>query len=112
MAGVVGKFENATATPTGVYGSYTVTMTDADVQYNSRSVGAVLSGSTAVSACPDAFASNVDLATDVATMNTQVTNGMTAATTSPRKIYENTYNNYTWTWTSGSWPVFSASAGL
>lgn len=110
VAGVVGKFENATATPTGVYGSYTVTMTDADVQYNSRSVGAVLSGSTAVSACPDAFASNADLATDVATMNTQVTNGVTAATTSPRKIYENTYNNYTWTWTSGSWPVFSAPA--
>lgn len=110
VAGVVGKFENATATPTGVYGSYTVTMTEADVQYNSRSVGAVLSGSTAVSACPNAFASNADLATDVATMNTQVTNGVTAATTSPRKIYENTYNNYTWTWTSGSWPEFSAPA--
>lgn len=108
VAGVVGKFENATATPTGVYGSYTVTMTVADVQYNSRSVGAVLSGSTAVSACPNAFASNADLAADVATMNTQVTNGVTAATTSPRKIYENTYNNYTWTWTSGSWPEFSA----
>ena len=108
VAGVVGKFQNTTATPTGVYGSYTVTMTVADVQYNSRSVGAVLSGSTAVSACPNAFASNADLATDVATMNTQVTNGVTAATTSPRKIYENTYNNYTWTWTSGSWPEFSA----
>lgn len=108
VAGIVGKFENTTATPTGVYGSYTVTMTVADVQYNSRSVGAVLAGSTAVSACPNAFASNADLATDVATMNTQVTNGVTAATTSPRKIYENTYNNYTWTWTSGSWPEFSA----
>ena len=112
VAGVVGKFENATATPTGVYGSYTVTMTDASgLQYNSRPVGTTM-GSTAVSACPNAFASNADLATDVATMNTQVTNGVTAATTSPRKIYENTYNNYTWTWTSGSWPEFSASAGL
>ncbi|MBQ6581895.1 MAG: hypothetical protein IIX32_07875 [Alistipes sp.] len=110
VAGVVGKFENTTATPTGVYGSYTVTMTVADVQYNSRSVGAVLSGSTAISACPNGFASNADLAADVATMNTQVTNGVTAATTSPRKIYENTYNNYTWTWTSGSWPEFSAPA--
>lgn len=109
VAGVVGKFENATATPTGVYGSYTVTMTDADAQYNSRAVGSTMS-STAVSACPDGFASNADLATDVATMNTQVTNGVTAATTSPRKIYENTYNNYTWTWTSGSWPEFSAPA--
>ncbi len=111
VAGVVGKFENTTATPTGVYGSYTVTMTEAmSVQCNSRSVGAVLSGSTAVSACPGAFASNdADLATDIATMNTQVTNGVTAATTSPRKIYENTYNNYTWTWTSGSWPEFSAN---
>ena len=111
VAGVVGKFENTTATPTGVYGSYTVTMTVADVQYNSRAVGSTM-GSTAVSACPNGFASNADLAADVATMNTQVTNGVTAATTSPRKIYENTYNNYTWTWTSGSWPEFSAPAGL
>ena len=109
MAGVLGKFENTTATPTGVYGSYTVTMTVADVQYNSRAVGSTM-GSTAVSACPNGFASKADLATDVATMNTQVTNGVTAATTSPRKIYENTYNNYTWTWTSGSWPEFSAPA--
>ena len=110
VAGVVGVFQNTTATPTGVYGSYTVTMTDASgLQYNSRPVGTTM-GSTAVDACPNAFASNADLAADVATMNTQVTNGVTAATTSPRKIYENTYNNYTWTWTSGSWPEFSAPA--
>ena len=108
VAGVVGVFQNTIATPTGVYGSYTVTMTDASgLQYNSRAVGSKMS-STAVNACPNAFASNADLATDVATMNTQVTNGVTAATTSLRKIYENTYNNYTWTWTSGSWPEFSA----
>ncbi len=112
VAGVVGVFQNTTATPTGVYGSYTVTMTDAtNVLYNSKSVGVVLSGSTAVNDCPNAFASNdADLATDVVTMNTNVTTGVTNATTSPRKIYENTYNNYTWTWTSGSWPVFSAPA--
>ena len=110
VAGVVGVFQNTTATPTGVYGSYTVTMTDASgLQYNSRPVGTTM-GSTAVDACPNAFASNADLATDVTDMNTQVTNGVTAATTSPRKIYENTYNNYTWTWTSGSWPEFSAPA--
>ena len=109
VAGVVGVFQNTIATPTGVYGSYTVTMTDASgLQYNSRAVGSKM-GSTAVNACPDAFASNdADLAADVATMNTQVTNGVTAATTSPRKIYENTYNKYTWKWTSGSWPEFSA----
>ena len=116
VAGVVGVFNHSAPSsiqnPTGVYGSYTVTMTDASgLQYNSRPVGTTM-GSTAVDACPNAFASNADLATDVATMNTQVTNGVTAATTSPRKIYENTYNNYTWTWTSGSWPEFSASAGL
>ena len=108
VAGVVGVFQNTIATPTGVYGSYTVTMTDASgLQYNSRAVGSKMS-STAVNACPNAFASNADLATDVATMNTKVTNGVTAATTSLRKIYENTYNNYTWKWTSGSWPEFSA----
>ena len=108
VAGVVGVFQNTIATPTGVYGSYTVTMTDASgLQYNSRAVGSKMS-STAVNACPNAFASNADLATDVATMNTKVTNGVTAATTSLRKIYENTYNKYTWKWTSGSWPEFSA----
>lgn len=112
VAGVVGVFNHSSPSsiqkPTGVYGSYTVTMTDASgLQYNSRPVGTTM-GSTAVDACPNAFASNADLAADVATMNTQVTNGVTAATTSPRKIYENTYNNYTWTWTSGSWPEFSA----
>lgn len=114
VAGVVGVFNHSTPSsiqnPTGVYGSYTVTMTDASgLQYNSRPVGTTM-GSTAVDACPNAFASNADLATDVADMNTQVTNGVTATTTSPRKIYENTYNNYTWTWTSGSWPEFSAPA--
>ena len=112
VAGVVGIFNNATKTPTGVYGSYTVKMKeDTGYQYTQKTVGVVISGSTAVNES-DGFVfdseTDTDLDTNIATMNSKIESGVTAAT--GKNIINNTYNAYRWSWTSGSWPVFEASA--
>ena len=112
VAGVVGIFNNATKTPTGVYGSYTVKMKeDTGYQYTQKTVGVVISGSTAVNES-DGFVfdseTDTDLDTNIATMNSKIESGVTAAT--GKSIINNTYNAYRWSWTSGSWPVFEASA--
>ena len=111
VAGVVGIFNNATKTPTGVYGSYTVKMKeDPGYQCNQRTVGVVISGSTAVDES-DGFVfdseTDTDLDTNIATMNSKIESGVTAAT--DKKVINNTYNAYRWSWTSGSWPVFEAA---
>lgn len=110
VAGVVGIFNNATKTPTGVYGSYTVEMIeDPGYQCNQRTVGVVISGSTAVNES-DGFVfdseTDTDLDTNIATMNSKIESGVTAATS--KSIINNTYNAYRWSWTSGSWPEFKA----
>ena len=111
VAGVVGIFNNATKTPTGVYGSYTVKMKeDPGYQCNQRTVGVVISGSTAVDGS-DGFVfdseTDTDLDTNIATMNSKIESGVTAAT--GKNIINNTYNAYRWSWTSGSWPVFESA---
>ena len=114
VAGVVGIFNNATKTPTGVYGSYTVKMKeDPGYQCNQRTVGVVISGSTAVNGSDDfVFDSETDTKltdTKVTEMNSKIESGVTAAT--GKNIINNTYNAYRWSWTSGSgsWPEFKAS---
>ena len=111
VAGVVGIFNNATKRPTGVYGSYTVKMKeDTGYQYTQKTVGVVISGSTAVNES-DGFVfdseTDTDLDTNIATMNSKIESGVTAAT--GKNIINNTYNAYRWSWTSGSWPEFKAA---
>ena len=114
VAGVVGIFNNATKRPTGVYGSYTVKMKeDTGYQYTQKTVGVVISGSTAVDES-DGFVfdseTDTDLDTNIATMNSKIESGVTAAT--GKSIINNTYNAYRWSRTSGSWPLFEASAAV
>ncbi len=109
VAGVVGIFNNATKTPTGVYGSYTVKMKeDTGYQYTQKTVGIIISGSTAVNQSDySTFDSETDTDltdTKVTEMNDKITLGVTAA--KGKSIINNTYNAYRWSWTSGSWPVF------
>ena len=110
VAGVVGLFQNSTKTPTGVYGSYTVGMSHAaNILYNSVTVGVLISGSTAVNESSGfVFDSETDAdLTDaiVTSMNDYIESGMTAATS--EKIIDTAYNSYRWSWTPGSWPVFT-----
>lgn len=100
----------------GVYGSYTVKSDEANaftacVAYNPNS---------ATNNRNDVFdsATGADLTTDAVTgMNTAIETAFTAMNTAPQSPYVskgnyNTYKDYKWSWTSGSWPEFKASAAV
>ena len=98
----------------GVYGSYTVKSEEANaysacVAYNTNSA---TNGENKVFES----ATGTDLTQDaVDALNTSIETAFNAMnTTSPKSSYVskgnyNTYKDYRWSWTSGSWPVFKAS---
>lgn len=111
--GIVGYQKRALSC---VYGSYTVKSDEANaftayVAYNPNS--ATNNGN-------DVFdsATGADLTTDAVTgMNTAIETAFTAMNTAPQSPYVskgnyNTYKDYKWSWTSGSWPEFKASAAV
>ena len=108
--GIVG---NQNRQLSGVYGSYTVGSEVANaytacIAYNPNDA---TNGENKVFES----ATGTDLTTDaVATLNTAIENAFTAMNTAPKSPYVssgnyNTYKDYRWSWTSGSWPEFKAS---
>ena len=98
----------------GVYGSYTV-MSEVDKSF-SACVG--VNPGSATNGTNDVFdsATGTDLTESAVTaLNTSIETAFNAMnTTSPKSPYVskgnyNTYKDYKWLWTSGSWPVFKAS---
>ena len=108
--GIVGNQKRALS---GVYGSYTV-KSDVDNAFQSW-WGQNPNGAT--NGTNDVFdsATGTDLTADAVTaLNTAIENAFTAMNTAPKSPYVsssnyNTYKDYRWSWTSGSWPEFKAS---
>lgn len=97
----------------GVYGSYTVNST-VDKSFSACvgvNPGSATNGTNAVFES----ATGTDLTESaVNALNTSIENAFTAMNTAPKSPYVssdnyNTYKDYKWSWTSGSWPEFKAS---
>ena len=96
----------------GVYGSYTVKSKEA----NAYSACVAFNTNSATNGENKVFdsATGTDLTQDaVDALNTAIENAFTAMNTAPKSPYVssgnyNTYKDYKWLWTSGSWPVFKA----
>ena len=98
----------------GVYGSYTVKSEEA----NSFSACVGVNPNSVTNGTNDVFdsATGTDLTADAVTaLNNSIGTAFNAMnTTSPKSSYVskgnyNTYKDYKWSWTSGSWPEFKAS---
>lgn len=97
----------------GVYGSYTVKSEEA----NSFSACVGVNPNSVTNGTNDVFdsATGTDLTADAVTaLNNSIGMAFNAMNTAPKSPYVsngnyNTYKDYKWSWTSGSWPEFKAS---
>ena len=110
IGGIVG-YQNKAGS--GVYGSYFMPSVTNDTYGNhaQNAIGVAVAGHTNSNNYSFNSPDDAQLSSLLSYMNTYIENGFTAAAEANfYKDDKSAYKDYRWSWTSGSWPVFQASA--